>query len=276
MRLSVGRAHLSGSRGDAARGSRRAACGSACGSIRTSRSASPLFAEGKANGYLLQKPNGDVWQTDQWQAGMGIVDFTNPGGLRLVRGTAARACSTWAWTASRPTSASGSRPMSSTTTAPTREKMHNYYTLPLQQGRVRRADGERAAWARRCCSPDRRRPAASSFRSTGAATATRSFESMAESLRGGLSLCLSRLRLLEPRHRRLRGHAAPPRYTSAGSPSACSRRTAACTAALRTASHGCSTRKRSTCCAIFTKLKCTPDAVSVRAAPQAATQPACR
>ena len=30
------------------------------------------------NGYLLKKPNGDVWQTDQWQAGMGIVDFTNP------------------------------------------------------------------------------------------------------------------------------------------------------------------------------------------------------
>ena len=33
---------------------------------------------GKQGGYLLKKPNGDVWQTDQWQAGMGIVDFTNP------------------------------------------------------------------------------------------------------------------------------------------------------------------------------------------------------
>ena len=32
-------------------------------------------------GYLLRKPNGDVWQTDQWQAGMGIVDFTNPVGI---------------------------------------------------------------------------------------------------------------------------------------------------------------------------------------------------
>ncbi len=39
---------------------------------------SPLFHEGMRNGYLLKKSNGDVWQTDLWQAGMGIVDFTNP------------------------------------------------------------------------------------------------------------------------------------------------------------------------------------------------------
>jgi len=40
--------------------------------------ASPLFAEGMEKGYLLKKTNGDVWQTDMWQSGMGIVDFTNP------------------------------------------------------------------------------------------------------------------------------------------------------------------------------------------------------
>ncbi|MBI4901595.1 MAG: alpha-xylosidase [Actinobacteria bacterium] len=39
---------------------------------------SPLFAEGAAEGFLLKTTSGDVWQTDQWQAGMGIVDFTNP------------------------------------------------------------------------------------------------------------------------------------------------------------------------------------------------------
>ncbi len=39
---------------------------------------SPLFREGMEHGYLLKKSNGDVWQTDLWQAGMGIVDFTNP------------------------------------------------------------------------------------------------------------------------------------------------------------------------------------------------------
>ncbi|MCI9330015.1 MAG: alpha-xylosidase [Ruminococcus sp.] len=39
---------------------------------------SPLFREGMEQGYLLKRSNGDVWQTDLWQAGMGIVDFTNP------------------------------------------------------------------------------------------------------------------------------------------------------------------------------------------------------
>lgn len=29
-------------------------------------------------GYLVRKPNGEVWQTDFWQTGMGLVGFTNP------------------------------------------------------------------------------------------------------------------------------------------------------------------------------------------------------
>ncbi len=37
-----------------------------------------VFKEAKEKGYLLLKENGDVWQTDLWIAGMGIVDFTNP------------------------------------------------------------------------------------------------------------------------------------------------------------------------------------------------------
>lgn len=39
---------------------------------------SPLFQEGMRLGYLVKKRNGDVWQSDLWQAGMGLVDFTNP------------------------------------------------------------------------------------------------------------------------------------------------------------------------------------------------------
>ena len=39
---------------------------------------SPLFMEGKENGYLLKRKDGSVWQWDMWQAGMGLVDFTNP------------------------------------------------------------------------------------------------------------------------------------------------------------------------------------------------------
>ncbi len=37
-----------------------------------------LFEEAKENDYLLKRCNGDVWQCDMWQPGMGIVDFTNP------------------------------------------------------------------------------------------------------------------------------------------------------------------------------------------------------
>ena len=39
---------------------------------------SPLFREGMEHGYLIKKTNGDVWQTDLWPAGMGIIDVTNP------------------------------------------------------------------------------------------------------------------------------------------------------------------------------------------------------
>ena len=38
---------------------------------------SELFDEASANGYLIKRTDGSVWQTDLWQAGMGIVDFTN-------------------------------------------------------------------------------------------------------------------------------------------------------------------------------------------------------
>ena len=39
---------------------------------------SPLFGEAMEGGYLIRRRDGSVWQTDLWQAGMGIVDFTNP------------------------------------------------------------------------------------------------------------------------------------------------------------------------------------------------------
>ena len=42
---------------------------------------SRLFAEGAEKGYLLLKDDGpepSIWQSDLWQAGMALVDFTNP------------------------------------------------------------------------------------------------------------------------------------------------------------------------------------------------------
>lgn len=37
-----------------------------------------LFREGKERGYLVKKTDGSIWQTDLWQPGMALVDFTNP------------------------------------------------------------------------------------------------------------------------------------------------------------------------------------------------------
>lgn len=39
---------------------------------------SPLFEIGMREGYFIKKREGGVWQTDTWQPGMAIVDFTNP------------------------------------------------------------------------------------------------------------------------------------------------------------------------------------------------------
>lgn len=43
---------------------------------------SVLFEEGARKGYFLKRPNGDVWQWDMWQPGLAIVDFTNPEACR--------------------------------------------------------------------------------------------------------------------------------------------------------------------------------------------------
>ena len=47
---------------------------------------SPLFDEGMSKGYLLRRTDGSVWQTDMWQAGMAIVDVTNPAARRWYGG----------------------------------------------------------------------------------------------------------------------------------------------------------------------------------------------
>ncbi len=47
---------------------------------------SPLFEEGAKNGYFIKNTDGSVWQWDKWQAGMGIVDFTNPEATKWFQG----------------------------------------------------------------------------------------------------------------------------------------------------------------------------------------------
>ena len=150
---------------------------------------SRLFDEAAHNGYLLRKPDGAVWQTDMWQAGMGIVDFTNP-----------RACQ---WFADKlrallkmgvdtfktdfgeriPTDVvyhDGSDPF----------KMHNYYTYLYNKTvfdllLAERSKGDALVFARSATTGGQQFP----VHWGGDSTAT--FESMAESLRGGLSLGLS-------------------------------------------------------------------------------------
>lgn len=47
---------------------------------------SPLFEEGAKNGYFIKNEDGSVWQWDKWQAGMAIVDFTNPEAAKWYQG----------------------------------------------------------------------------------------------------------------------------------------------------------------------------------------------
>lgn len=150
---------------------------------------SPLFKEGMEGGYLLKKPNGDVWQIDQWQPGMGIVDFTNPD-ARQWFGDKLRAllnmgvdCFKTDFGERIPTEVTyfdGADPL----------KMHNYYSFLYNQTvfevlRERRGEGEAVVFARSGTAGGQRFP----VHWGGDSEST--FESMAESLRGGLSLGLS-------------------------------------------------------------------------------------
>lgn len=47
---------------------------------------SPLFEEGARNGYFIMNEDGTPWQWNKWQAGMAIVDFTNPEATKWYQG----------------------------------------------------------------------------------------------------------------------------------------------------------------------------------------------
>ena len=156
--------------------------------------ASPLFDEAKNLGYLLRRNDGpggtagSVWQWDLWQAGNAIVDFTNP------------AARDWFQSKLRPLLEmgvdcfktdfgeripldvvyhDGSNP----------EQMHNLYTQLYNQtvwDLLREVKGDDAiVFARSAAVGGQSMPV------HWGGDNTSSFESMAESLRGGLSLGLS-------------------------------------------------------------------------------------
>lgn len=151
--------------------------------------ASRLFAEAAEKGYLLRRPNGDVWQWDLWQPGMGIVDFTNPEATRWFQGHLARLIDMGVDAIKTdfgeriPTDVvyhDGSDPV----------RMHNYYTQLYNQAvfemlEEKRGKGEAVLFARSATVGGQKYP----VHWGGDCWST--FEAMAESLRGGLSLGLS-------------------------------------------------------------------------------------
>lgn len=150
---------------------------------------SPLFNEAKAGGYLLKRPNGDVWQWDMWQPGMGLVDFTNPAAREWFQGKLKALldmgvdCFKTDFGERIPTDCAyfdGSDPV----------LMHNYYTLLYNRCvfellEKERGAGEACVFARSATVGGQKYP----VHWGGDSTST--FVSMAESLRAGLSLCLS-------------------------------------------------------------------------------------
>ncbi|SDZ28733.1 alpha-D-xyloside xylohydrolase [Micromonospora pattaloongensis] len=150
---------------------------------------SALFAEGMAHGYLVRRPDGDVWQWDQWQAGMALVDFTDPHARRwyadklralLEMGVD---CFKSDFGERIPTDvvwSDGADP----------ERMHNYYSYLYNETvfevlRAERGEGEAVVFARAATAGGQRFP----VHWGGDSEST--FESMAETLRGGLSLAMS-------------------------------------------------------------------------------------
>lgn len=149
---------------------------------------SPLFDEGMEKGYLLKRPDGDVWQWDRWQAGMGVVDFTNPEARRWYAEKLHRLldmgvdCFKTDFGERIPTDVvyyDGSDPI----------KMHNYYTYLYNETVFRLLEethgkGKAIVFARSATAGCQRFPV------HWGGDNTASFESMAETLRGGLSLSI--------------------------------------------------------------------------------------
>ncbi|EMA8632862.1 alpha-xylosidase [Cronobacter sakazakii] len=150
---------------------------------------SPLFREGMEKGYLLKRPDGAVWQWDKWQPGQGIVDFTNPAACDWYAGHLKRLvrmgvdCFKTDFGERIPTYVvwhNGADP----------QKMHNHYAFiynELVWNVLKDTVGEQDAvlFARSAS------VGAQQFPVHWGGDCYANYESMAESLRGGLSIGLS-------------------------------------------------------------------------------------
>ena len=149
---------------------------------------SPLFAEGTEKGYLIKTADGGVWQWDLWQPGLAIVDFTNPAAVTWYQDHLRRLmamgvdCFKTDFGERIPVDCTyfdGSDPY----------KMHNFYSYLFNKivfEVVQEVKGEKEAvlFARSATAGGQQFPV------HWGGDCDSNFISMAESLRGGLSLAL--------------------------------------------------------------------------------------
>ncbi|MCR5415925.1 MAG: alpha-xylosidase [Pseudobutyrivibrio sp.] len=151
---------------------------------------SALFEEGVNNGYFLMRDNGDVWQWDMWQPGMALVDFTNPAAKEWFKAGLKKLldmgvdCFKTDFGERIPTEHviwhNGADP----------EKMHNFYTYLYNQAVYEvlcenKGKEEAVLFARSATAGGQKFPV------HWGGDCWSNYESMAESLRGGLSLTSS-------------------------------------------------------------------------------------
>lgn len=151
---------------------------------------SELFREGLENGYFIKKASGKIWQWDMWQSGMAIVDFTNPEAKKWYQSHLEKLldmgvdCFKTDFGERIPHEGivyyDGSSP----------EHMHNYYAYLYNEAvydviKRKKGQAEAILFARSACAGGQKFPV------HWGGDCTSDYESMAESLRGGLSLMMS-------------------------------------------------------------------------------------
>ena len=148
-----------------------------------------LFKEGMEKGYFIKRENGDVWQWDMWQPGMAFVDFTNPAACKWYQDKLEVLldmgvdCFKTDFGERIPTNCvyyDGSDP----------EKMHNFYTYLYNKTvyellERKRGKGQAVLFARSATVGGQKFPV------HWGGDCWSDYESMEESLRGGLSLMMS-------------------------------------------------------------------------------------
>ncbi|GHU25657.1 alpha-xylosidase [Spirochaetia bacterium] len=148
-----------------------------------------LFEEGRQKGYFLKKKDGSVHQTDLWQAGMAIVDFTNPDAAQWYTGKLGEILDMGVDFVK--TDFGERIPLDAVyCNAKDPVMMHNYYTYMYNKTifeflEQKKGKGKACLFARSATVGSQKFP----LHWGGDCEST--FEAMAETLRGGLSLGLS-------------------------------------------------------------------------------------